>query len=103
MEVSVRDNLCLVLIVLISLYVCLVGVKCLAVYCECACVEYVDRSVLQACLNLFELLSSTLSSNVLVELCQLNRTCVECACPVCVKCLSILNCCDGQASIVLPL
>ena len=94
MEVSVRDYLCLVLISLISLYVSQIGIKVFTVYSECACVEYVDRAILQASLDLFELSSSTFSSNILVELCQLYRVCVECSCPVSIKCLSVLNCFD---------
>ena len=92
MEVSVRDDLCIRSIVRIGFYVSLIRIKSSALNCECACVEYVDRAVLESSLYLFELSSSTFSSNVLVQLCKFNRTGFDRSCPVGIKVLAFLNC-----------
>jgi hypothetical protein len=95
MEVSVGYYFCLVLIILVSLYVCLVGIESLAFYSECAGIEYVERTISESSLDFVELSLCSLSSDILIELCQLNRTCFECSCLVSIKCLSGLNCVDS--------
>ena len=70
MEVSIRYNLCVRSIVAHIINVSLIGLEWCTFNRDSCAVEYVDRSVSKACLNLVELLSSTLSSNSIVELCE---------------------------------
>jgi hypothetical protein len=90
MEVSVRNDLCLMLISIIGFNVSLVGVKLLALYSECARIVYVDRAILESRSDLIEFLLSSRSSYVSVELCEFDRTGLKCSCPVGVECLALL-------------
>ena len=102
MEVSVRDSLCIRCKIRIGFNVSHVRIKSSALNLEGAGIEYVDRAVLESSLYLFELGSCALSSNVLIQLCEFNRTCFESSCPVGVKILALLNCFSSILEVRCP-
>ena len=80
MEVSVRNVLCITL---------LISIKFLAVYCKCRCIKYMKGTINERIFHFFDLFFCTLCYSFVIESCDLICTFRKSFTPVSINCCAV--------------